>query len=204
MEEKFDEYYIDAKLGIKTTGRDDKFADKHIYPYEPTTYEVLDRLVNSGYLSQTDYLIDYGSGKGRVPIYLNSKLGCKAIGIEMMETFYEIAKKNCKNYKRSKDITFNMVRAEQFVVPDYITAAFFFNPFSLSVFKSVMSKVIDSYYMKPRRIRIFLYYPQDEYIAFLGGINEVRHIDVIDCKDIFSLDEKRNVIEIFDIGGEQL
>ena len=40
----------DKLLKIKTTGRDDSHSDQYRYPYEPTSYMVLERLANSGLL----------------------------------------------------------------------------------------------------------------------------------------------------------
>jgi len=202
MEEKFDEFMMDAKLNIQTTGRDDKYADDHIYPYEPTTYAVLDRVIESGYISNREYLIDYGSGKGRVPIYLNYKIGCRATGIEMMPVFFDQAQKNLKEYakrnKSGKEVSFVIERAQDYEIPDEATAFFFFNPFSIEIMKSVMGKIIDSYYINPRRMRLFFYYPQDEYVAYLMGVDEIEFMDEIDCMDIFALDESRNKVLVFE------
>lgn len=199
QQEFFDEFMIDAKLGINTTGRSDEYSDDHIYPYEPTTYAVLDRMVESGYITESDYLIDYGSGKGRVPIYLNYRVGLKSTGIEMMEEFYSAAIDNLNGYNKHRGkVEFINTKAEKFDYPTEANAAFFFNPFSIEIMKSVVNKILDSYYENPRRIRLFIYYPQDEYIAFLMNVDELEFVDEIDCKDIFALDENRNRIMIFE------
>ena len=57
-------------LQIKTAGRDDSRSDAEHHPYEPTDYCVLERLANSGYITKQNTLIDYGSGKGRVSIFM--------------------------------------------------------------------------------------------------------------------------------------
>ena len=61
----------DKRLQIKTTGRDDSSADQYRYPYEPTPYTVLERLVNSGLIREGDVVLDYGCGKGRVGFFLS-------------------------------------------------------------------------------------------------------------------------------------
>lgn len=132
MQEDFDEFLIDAKLHIETTGRDDQYSDTYRYPYEPTAYSVLARIAESGFITEEDLLIDYGSGKGRVPIYFNNKVGCRAIGIEMME-------------------------------------------------------------------ELFFYYPQDEYVAYLMGVNELDFVDEIDCMDLFAEHDDRNRVMIFEL-----
>lgn len=53
----------DKVLKIKTTGRDDSQADQYYYPYEPTPYSVLERLVNIGLIRKGNTLLDYGCGK---------------------------------------------------------------------------------------------------------------------------------------------
>ena len=49
-------------LRIKTTGRDDTRSDTFRYPYEPTSYEVLERLANTGIIGKNNTLLDYGCG----------------------------------------------------------------------------------------------------------------------------------------------
>lgn len=54
----------DKKLKIHTCGRDDFHSDEYHYPYEPTPYTVLERLVESEYITSDNVVIDYGCGKG--------------------------------------------------------------------------------------------------------------------------------------------
>ncbi|MCR4807752.1 MAG: SAM-dependent methyltransferase [Lachnospiraceae bacterium] len=203
MKDDFEDYLIDAKLHIETTGRNDRFSDTHLYPYEATSYPVLDRLVESGYISGDDCLLDHGCGKGRVAIYLNHCLGCETIGVEVMNEFFEQARSNVESYTRShhdgSKITLVNYASQTYDIPSKVTGIFFFNPFSIAVFKSVMGRVTESYYEKRRNIRLFLYYPQDEYIAYLSGLNEVMFLDEIDCTDLFPEKDPRNRIMIFEI-----
>ena len=69
-------------LRIKTTGRDDTRSDTFRYPYEPTSYEVLERLANTGIIGKNNTLLDYGCGKGRVSIFMAYQTKCHSIGIE--------------------------------------------------------------------------------------------------------------------------
>ena len=81
----------DKKLKIQTQGRDASSEDVHHHPYEPTPYCVLERLTESGYISDDDRVIDYGCGKGRVSFYLNKHTGCQITGVEFDPSIYEAA-----------------------------------------------------------------------------------------------------------------
>ena len=208
MKSEFEDYLIDAKLHIETAGRNDSFSTDHLYPYEPTSYPVLDRLIESRYISREDRVLDFGCGKGRVPIYLNHKIGCKTIGVELMDGFYEDAVKNVDSYLKhmkaadNGDIKIVHLSAQKFKIPESVNRFFFFNPFSIEVFKSVMGRVVEAYYGKERRMILFFYYPQDEYIAYLSTIDEVMFVDEIDCTDLFEEKDSRNRIMIYEIGTE--
>ncbi len=208
MKSEFEDYLIDAKLHIDTVGRNDSFSTDHLYPYEPTSYPVLDRLIESGYIGREDRVLDYGCGKGRVPIYLNNKIGCRTIGVELMDGFYGDALRNVESYLKhvkdadKTDIEIVHLSAQKYEIPKSVNRFFFFNPFSIAVFKSVMGRVMESYYGKERRMILFFYYPQDEYIAYLSAIDEVMFVDEIDCTDLFEEKDLRNRIMIYEIGTQ--
>ena len=205
MKSDFEDYLTDAKLHIETTGRNDSFSTDHLYPYEPTSYPVLDRLIESGYIGREDRVLDYGCGKGRVPIYLNHKIGCRTVGIELMDGFYEDAVKNvgsyCKSVNASAKDNIELIHlaAQKYEIPSSVNRFFFFNPFSTEIFKSVMGRVTESYYEKERRMMLFFYYPQDDYIAYLSTADEIMFLDEIDCTDLFEGTDARNRIMIFEI-----
>ena len=200
----FDEFLMDAKLNIHTVGRDESCANTQIMPYEPTPYSVLERLCESGLITEKDRVIDYGSGKGRAAIYLYDRCGCRVTGIELVRKFYESAKKNLAAYAGDKDIPIDFIntKAQDYDLPDTADVLFFFNPFHFKTLKRVMKHVVESYEKSPRLIRIFIYYPQNAYIAYLSSISEVMFSDEIDCTDLFPEEDDRNRIMIFEIGQD--
>ncbi|MBQ4284504.1 MAG: methyltransferase domain-containing protein [Lachnospira sp.] len=190
----------DKLLRIKTTGRDDSRADQYNYPYEPTSYAVLERLAGSGFIKKNDVLLDYGCGKGRVDFFIAYQTKAKVIGIEYDERIYEKAIANKNESVSSAKVQLVLTKAETYDVPKEVNKCYFFNPFSVEIFGKVMSRIIDSYYTNPRPITLFFYYPSSEYIAYLMSVNELDFIDEIDCHDISDGESAREKILIFSMG----
>ena len=189
----------DKLLKIKTTGRDDSNADHHRYPYEPTPYCVLERLASSGYIGKRNKLLDYGTGKGRVCFYLSYQCRCKSIGIEYDERLYDGAKSNQKTAIAAKATDFVMENAENYAVPTDVDRCYFFNPFSVEILKTVLSKIMDSYYENPREVQLFFYYPSEEYVSYLMTQDDLMFVDEIGCEDLFSGNDPREKVLIFEV-----
>lgn len=190
----------DKKLKISTSGRDDAGADAHHHPYEPTPYEVLERLADSGYLTKDNIVVDYGCGKGRVDFYLSARLGCRTIGIEYDERIFREALKNNESFAGRTKPEFVCANAEGYCV-EAGDAFYFFNPFTVEILQGVLSRILDSYYVNPREMRLFFYYPDSEYVACLMTRQELLFVDEIDCGDLFEGKCTRECILIFDVVG---
>ena len=188
----------DKKLKIHTTGRLDSHADQYRYPYEPTPYSVLERLAESGYVKKEDTLIDYGCGKGRVGFFLHSTVGCKAIGLEYDKEIFSQAEENRKTAVKGEGVTFYHADAAEFPVLQE-TCFYFFNPFSVEILKSVMGRIMESYYENPRRMRLFFYYPNDEYLVYLMTMYALHFVEELDCRDLFPGKDDRERILIFEL-----
>lgn len=148
----------DRLLRIKTTGRDDSNADQHHYPYEPTPYNVLERLAGSGLIGKRDVLLDYGCGKGRVDFFLAYQTKTNTIGIEYDERIYQGALNNQMTAVSGERAEFVLARAEGYEVPVKVNRCYFFNPFSVELLQKVMARIMESYYEKPREMLLFFYY----------------------------------------------
>lgn len=199
MKEDIYENKWDKLLKIHTMGRDDSNADQYHYPYEPTPYAVLERLANTGYIRKGNTLLDYGCGKGRVDFFLSYQTRCHSIGIEYDERIYRKAIENKEKAVSSEKITFKEENAEQFLIPEDVDRIYFFNPFSLEILQKVIHRILESYYEKTREIKLFFYYPSDEYISYLMTIDEFMFSDEIDCRDLFPGNDMRERIIIFDL-----
>ncbi|MDF2804883.1 MAG: Methyltransferase domain [Anaerocolumna sp.] len=191
---------VDKKLRIQTAGRDDYYEDEYHHAYEPTPYVVLQKLVESGYISKENTVIDYGCGKGRVDFYLASQIGCRSIGIEYDERMYSASLINMKTYTGKNRPVFICITAENYEIEE-ADCFYFFNPFSVEILQSVLGRILDSYYDNPRRMKLFFYYPDIEYIAYLMIKDELMFVDEINCENLFDNSNCREKILVFEIGG---
>ena len=189
----------DKLLQIQTTGRDDTNSDEYRYPYEPTSYRVLERLVSSGLLDESDVLLDYGCGKGRVDFFLSYRTKAKTIGIEYDGHIYQSALENLKSVIARVKPQFVLASAEEYNLPADVNRCYFFNPFSVEILHKVMARILESYYEDPREIFLFFYYPSDEYIAYLMTVDELEFYDEIECDDLFEGSDPREQIMIFQL-----
>ena len=180
----------DKRLRIRTLGREDE-RSPHYSPYEPTPYTVLQRLADSGHLRQTDHLLDYGCGKGRVAFFMASMVGCRVTGIDRSAKLIDIAEENRRSARLEDRVTLLRALAERYEVQDE-NACFFFNPFSEKVFEGVLRRLAKSAMEK-----LFCYYPSEAYIARLKLMPEVEPVDTLDCRDLFGGKDDRERIEIF-------
>ena len=136
----------DRLLKIRTSGRDDTGSDQYKYPYEPTPYSVLERLGNSGEIGKKNTVLDYGCGKGRVDFFLSYQTGCRSVGIEYNERFYQAALRNQEKAVSSGKISFIQQDAAVYQVPAQVDRCFFFNPFCLEILKQAMARIMESWY----------------------------------------------------------
>lgn len=155
-------------------------ASVEYHRYEPTPYEALDLLRDAYPLAATDTVVDFGSGKGRLPFYLAYTFRVRAIGVEMDGGFHEAALDNWINYSK-KHHTRGSVQlihdyAERFIIPPEANRFYFFNPFSVNVFRDVVSNIIASVERSPRPVDLIFYYPADEYLHFLNDETPFQYV----------------------------
>ena len=189
----------DATLKIRTAGRDETNADQYHHPYEPTPYSVLERLADSGFFGKEDAVLDYGCGKGRVGFFLSHQTKARTIGIEYDERIYQDAVENRKSAPSKAKADFVLTRAEEYAVPAEVNRCYFFNPFSVEILHKVMARILESWYEAPREVFLFFYYPADEYVSFLMGVEELDFYDEIECDDLFPGKDNRERILIFQL-----
>ena len=191
------EVELDRFLKIKTNGRDDSNSNFINYPYEATPYIVLQALANSEHICKRDKMIDYGCGKGRVSFYLAYSRKVRMIGVEYDERLYNSALENKSKCISSNRVEFVYENASEYIVEDDTTGAYFFNPFNVDILKDVINNIKNSLLISKREFKLFFYYPSKEYLEFLNNQNDIIFIEDIECYDLFSEYDSREVIKIY-------
>ena len=206
MRQKSEDWW-EKKLGIHTSGKTDRFIKEACNPYEPTDYEILERLAESGYITQANHFLDYGCGLGRSLFFMTARTGCRSTGIEYDKVLCEQAVQNIENsklppqYKKSIRCICADARGYQLHDEDRI---YFFNPFAEDVLRIVLEKIQMSYYENPRHICLFFYYPYADQIAALMTAEGLSFVDEIDCTDLYKEYDPRERIIIFETRDDPL
>ena len=179
----------DRRLGIRTIGREDERSAVSM-PYEPTPYPVLARLAEGGFISARDHLIDYGCGKGRAVFFLAEAAGCRATGVDHSDSLIRAARENALSFPHPGRVAFVCGRAEKFEPRD-AGAAFFFNPFSETVFASVLRRLARQAAEAARPVTVICYYPSPAYERCLSDTEGAALVAEIGCGDLFSRRDPR-------------
>lgn len=164
---------MDKELHIQTSKIQQDGKDTYYFHrYEPTSYEILDVLFSELLLEKDAGFVDYGCGMGRLNFYVHHTFRCRSVGVEMNPEYYYKAVENLESYSRynksaTKDIQFHLKKAEEYVISAEDTVFYFFNPFSIEIFRKVVVNIQRSLEDNWRDVMIILYYPDREYIYFL-------------------------------------
>jgi SAM-dependent methyltransferase len=189
----------DELLGIRTTGIREWTDDNVQYNrYEGTPYDALDVLSEKYEFRDIDRVVDFGCGRGRVMFYLHNRFHLPVIGIEANQRTYEEALENEASYKSkakhiAAPIEFRYGLAQHYKVDKRDNCFYFFNPFSVNIFRKVVRNILLSVGKDRRTADLILYYPIREYTDLLEDdtpfalINEIMVPGATDPKDRFMI-----------------
>ena len=198
----------DKLLGIRTVGIREWTGSKIQYNrYEATPYKALKILCENYKFRAIDKVVDFGCGRGRVVFYLHHHFHLPITGIEANCKTYEEALENKAIYRlRAKHITapikFKYGLAQHYKIDKKDNCFYFFNPFSVHIFRKVVHNILRSVEKDRRTVDLILYYPIREYKDFLKTstpfsiINKIRVPGGSDKKEKFIIYRLRE--EVFD------
>lgn len=75
-------------------------------PYVPTPQAVVDKMLEIANVTGDDYVIDLGSGDGRIPITAAKRFGSKAMGVDLDPIRIQEAKANAVNARVTDKVEF--------------------------------------------------------------------------------------------------
>lgn len=161
----------DRLLGIQTLGIRELEEQNH-NRYEATPYVALDMLAKEYKINKTDKLVDFGCGRGRTMFYIHHHFHIPVTGIEADDKTFDEALANKTSYRYDAEhieapIYFEYGLAENYEVNKSDTLFYFFNPFSLTIFKKIVANILDSVKKEPRKVEIIFYYPLQGFVHFL-------------------------------------
>lgn len=192
----------ERNLNIKTSDRNESLHQtKKYHRYEPTPYVALDQLFEHIELNKQDVVVDFGSGKGRVPFYIHSRFQNTIKGVEISDKMHQKAMRNKQNFRRrikrkKHRIRFKNMDALDYEIKKEDNVFFFFNPFHVSIFRKVVQNIIHSYHDTPRKIKLLMYYENVDYLQFLKESTPFRLKHKV---HIHEMREKEAYIYIFEL-----
>lgn len=146
--------------------------------YHPSGWLSLRAALHPSEVGPDDVFADIGAGKGRVVYQAARRYDLKrVIGVELSPELAEEARANLeRNRHRLRCGDFEIVTSDALAwdVPDDLTIAYMFCPFTGATFRSVIDNLIASHDRAPRRLRIVYLNPEehDELMA-TGRVREL-------------------------------
>ena len=137
-----------------------KQKDKNASSYMHSPSQNIQKLMPCFYISKTDKIFDYGSGKGGMMIWLakNYPFG-KVAGIEFIANYDAIAKQNFEKNNLAYLETY-CADAAKFEDIDEYNYFYFYNPFRGELMQQVIEQIRKSYTRNRRRITVIYLNPQ--------------------------------------------
>jgi len=80
-------------IGIEVRAQDTTATFADLVPFVTTPWEVVDAMLELGEVGKGDFIIDLGSGDGRIPIRAAKKYGTQGLGVEIDADLVEVATK---------------------------------------------------------------------------------------------------------------
>jgi SAM-dependent methyltransferase len=152
------------EIGLQAPGRSEHLA---------SGWGFVRRALKGCTISPADVFIDFGSGMGRA-VYIAARhypFG-RAVGVEIAQEFNDVAAENVRRMHhklRCQNVEFVTADATNYVVPDDMTYAYFFNPFTGVLFQKVIENIVASLERQPRTVTICYANPTMENIVLTSG-----------------------------------
>ncbi len=133
----------------------------HFHPdqvrYAPTGWRALPSILRHYQIEPTDVFADFGAGKGRILLQAAQRPFARVVGIEIDPELAVEARRNLERARprlRCRDVDVVTGDAARWQVPDDVTYAYFYIPFTGEVARAAVANLVASLDRTPRRLRI--------------------------------------------------
>jgi SAM-dependent methyltransferase len=147
--------------------------------YQGSHFVHFTRVLDHLKLTSDDVFVDLGCGKGRVLMYAAMKKPRKVVGVELVEEYVALARRNAGILSAELGVPIEVynVDAATCTINDG-TVYYLFNPFGEKTLRAVLENIRQSLASNPRRIRIAYYFPLHEpVLKDAGWLEKVQQID---------------------------
>ena len=121
--------------------------------YQPTPARHIFALIAAGAISESDVLVDLGSGLGHVPLLVSICTRARSIGVEL-EPAYVASARRCAQRLNLSRVTFHEDDARNADLSGG-TVFYLYTPFSGSILRAVMNSLRDQAAVRPIKICTF-------------------------------------------------
>lgn len=186
--EKHDKKYDDQLL-IRTRGIREWKGNVPYNRCESTPYVALDKLFETYTFKETDQVVDFGAGRGRVAFYIHHKFDVPVTAIELNETTLDEAIENQQRYlSQAKEdaapIMFQYGYAEDYEIQEKDNKFYFFNPFKAKIFTQVVDNIVQSAKTDNKVVDIILYYPMPSFRKYLEDRTDFELVNRVSIKGV--------------------
>lgn len=149
--------------------------------YVPSAWWVLRWLLPRSSVQPTDVFMELGCGKGRIVLDAARRYPfARVIGVELSSELSDAARRLVESRRsslRCPDVRIETADATTVAIPDDMTFAYFFNPFTGPSFERVLENVVASLDRAPRRVRIIYVMPiEHDMVLRTGRFRVVRRV----------------------------
>jgi hypothetical protein len=172
---------LDRRYGLATGGRvgldELGLAAPDRVTYLPSNWLSTRHALRRLRPTRSDVLVDFGSGKGRALVVAGRLPFGRVQGVELAPQLAAIARRNLEvdaPRRRAGEVRVEVADALDYDIPDDMTVAYLYSPFTGPLFEAVVERLLTSVDRNPRRVRLVYNYPREEdYLLSTGRFIEV-------------------------------
>lgn len=148
-------------------------------PYHPSPWWILHWVLPKSLVRPGDVFVEFGCGKGRVVLAAARRYPfAEVIGVELSSELSAAARDVVASERRlrASSVRIETADATVFEVPDQMTHAYMFNPFTGDTMARVCENIVASMERAPRSLRLIYVEPHEHAIMLEHGFRLERRL----------------------------